>query len=191
MADGDRGRRRDRVGGRLASVTRRRRVRIRPARPTDARRIVELSVEFTRYIRRLKAKVEHRLTVERFLADGFGPNRAFSTLVALADRRLVGYVVFCPCYDVDRAERGLFVPDLYVESGTRRRGVGRTLMAAVAAEGRRIGGGHVVWSVWHRNAKAKAFYRAIGGRLAAGERLMTWRAKDWPKSKRSRFVANR
>src|SRR5690606_17180756 len=55
--------------------------------------------------------------------------------------------------------------DLYVDNGARRCGIGRALMAAVAAITASHGGATLHWNVLRGNASARAFYRTLGREL--------------------------
>ncbi|MGH6931745.1 MAG: GNAT family N-acetyltransferase [Dongiaceae bacterium] len=101
-------------------------------------------------------------TADSFRRDGLGPNPAFSCLVAEDRGRLVGYALHCPDYDTDRMCRSVYLADLYVEKAARRRGLGRTLMAAAAKEGRDRGAQLMMWSVLRHNRAARDFYATIG-----------------------------
>jgi GNAT superfamily N-acetyltransferase len=68
----------------------------------------------------------------------------------------------CPDYDTDRLCRSVYLSDLYVEKAARKRGIGRTLMAAVAQEGRSRGAQLMMWGVLRHNDMARNFYRTIG-----------------------------
>ena len=98
-------------------------------------------------------------TVRRF---GFGTRPLFTILLAETARRRLGYAMICDVFDSERAAPGLWLQDLYVDTAGRRRGVGRRLMAAVAAEATHRGAGSIWWGVRNRNTKAIAFYMAMG-----------------------------
>ncbi len=98
------------------------------------------------------------------LRDGFGPDPAFSAVIAVRDGELVGYACFFPAYNTDLAARGLWLADLYVADPERRHGTGRKLLAAVAAEAIRTGRESVEWAARSENSRARAFYAALGAR---------------------------
>jgi ribosomal protein S18 acetylase RimI-like enzyme len=52
--------------------------------------------------------------------------------------------------------------DLHVREAARRRGVGRALVAAAAAQARARGGRYLLWTAQARNRRARAFYRRLG-----------------------------
>src|SRR2546430_16676283 len=66
-------------------------------------------------------------TPERVLADGFGPEAAFTPLVAELDGAVVGYAFFSAGYNTDVAARSIFLHDLFVTPAERRRREGHAL----------------------------------------------------------------
>jgi len=110
-------------------------------------------------------------TPERVLADGFGPEAAFTPLVAELDGAVVGYAFFSAGYNTDVAARSIFLHDLFVTPAARGRGVGHALMVAVAAETVRAGCVSLEWGVHTANARALEFYRRLGA-VAAEVRIM-------------------
>ena len=111
-------------------------------------------------------------TPERIRADGFGPQAAFTPLVAELDGSVVGYVFFSPGYNTDVAARSVWLHDLFVAPAARGRAVGYSLMAAVAAETVRLGCVSLEWGVHAANAGALEFYRRLGA-VGAEVRIMS------------------
>lgn len=103
-------------------------------------------------------------TSEVVLRDGFGPTPAFNTLLAESDGEIVGYATWLPGYNSDLAARSMWLSDLFVVERARGRGIGRALLAAVAAETVRRGLACLEWGVMPDNASAREFYRRIGAR---------------------------
>jgi GNAT superfamily N-acetyltransferase len=101
-------------------------------------------------------------TPGRVLADGFGPRRAFSALVAELDGAIAGYAFWSLGYNTDIAARAGWLHDLFVVPAARGRGVGLALISAVAAGTVRRGGGSLDWGVHAANTHALAFYRRLG-----------------------------
>ena len=137
---------------------------IRPAQPEDALAVSSLAAEFAAYLRALGDTVDTCLDGAIYLRDGFGANPAFSGLVAEANGRIVGYLLYHPSYNVDDLTRTLHIIDLYVQEDCRRQGIGKSLMAEAAAVCRRLGGTQLFWSVYTPNETALAFYQRIGAR---------------------------
>ena len=140
---------------------------MRPALPAEAAILAEMANDLNDHV-----GIHGRpFTPERILADGFGPEAAFTPLVAERDRAVVGYAFFSAGYNTDVAARSIFLHDLFVTPAARGRGVGHALMAAVAAETVRAGCVSLEWGVHTANAGALAFYRRLGG-VAAEVRMM-------------------
>ncbi len=135
---------------------------IRSALASDATAVGGLAEQFAEYLRGLGDNTKFQLTAEAYLRDGFGPRRAFEGLVAEEDGGVIGYVLYHFGYDSDRAFRNLHIVDLYVTSAARRKGVGRALMMAVAGVARETGSREMIWSVYHANDIAAAFYGKLG-----------------------------
>ena len=53
--------------------------------------------------------------------EGFGASPRFRAQIAERDGRPVGYALFYPAYDTDRAARDFYLQDLYVVPEARRR----------------------------------------------------------------------
>ena len=149
-------RRRKTGAGRVAGLE------VRPARPADGDAVAAMA----RALGRADSGRASAFTAERFRTDGFGPARAFETLVAEAAGDLLGYAIFYPGYDSDTATRGIYLADLYVRDGFRRRGVGRALVEGLAAHGRAAGARWMFWSVRRENRPARRFYRALAPELS-------------------------
>jgi ribosomal protein S18 acetylase RimI-like enzyme len=130
---------------------------IRPARLEDAARLVEL-------VDALNASEQSRrgaFTLESALEDGFGASPAFEVLLAELGGRVAGYVLWHASYSTEWAQRGIYVEDLYVEPEARRAGVGRALLAALAAEAKRRELRFVWWCSRPGNKAANAFYETL------------------------------
>ncbi len=94
----------------------------------------------------------------------FGERPAASAVIAERDGEPVGYALFFATFSSFRASRGIWLEDLFVLPVHRGVGVGRALLAAVAArvpEAR----GRLEWSALDWNELALGFYRGIGARL--------------------------
>ena len=135
---------------------------IRAALASDAAAVGSLASQFARYLRGLGDMTEFKLTAEAYLRDGFCSRPAFEGLVAEEHGCVVGYLLYHFGYDSDGAFRNLHIVDLYVDEEARRQGIGRGLMMAVAAIGRASGAREMIWSVYHANDLAAAFYDGLG-----------------------------
>jgi GNAT superfamily N-acetyltransferase len=91
-----------------------------------------------------------------------GPAARGRILVAQGDDGLTAFVSLIPTYSTVNGRRGAYLADVFVRAGHRRRGIGRALIAAAAAEARRDGGAFLWWTTLPTNPAARAFYAALG-----------------------------
>ena len=133
--------------------------RIRPAAPDDGERVAAMCAALS-----AEEATGHasRFTAEVFRRDGFGPRPAFACLLAEVHGRALGYALYHDDYDTDRLCRSVYLADLYVETAARGRGLGRSLMAAVAQAGRRRDAEVMMWTVLKTNLTARRFYAGVG-----------------------------
>jgi GNAT superfamily N-acetyltransferase len=95
------------------------------------------------------------------LRDGFGERRYFEVLLAEMDGEAVGLALFYPVYSTFAGRPGLYLEDLYVTEQARRLGVGRRLMARLAALALERGYYGIALSVLDWNP-ARNFYHRLG-----------------------------
>lgn len=131
---------------------------IRPARPADVPAILRLIGELARFEH---AEDQVKATENDLLRDGFGDRPAFEALIAENDGAVVGFALYFPNYSTWEGRPGLYLEDLYVQSGERQSGIGRQLLAAVAARCIALGGRRVDLQVLNWNP-ARQFYAKIG-----------------------------
>jgi ribosomal protein S18 acetylase RimI-like enzyme len=136
---------------------------IRTITAADAEAVVRMWSDFAHYLRELGDTDEQNFGVEAYLRDGFGPDPAFTGIIAERDGAPVGYLLYHFGYDSDQAMRFLYIVDLWVDPAARRGGVGRALMNEAAARCRAKGGRALFWSVFAPNKLAVAFYEKLGG----------------------------
>lgn len=101
--------------------------------------------------------------------DGGGVAPRFEALIAERGEAAVGMALFYPTYRPSLAAPGLLLEDLYVAPEARRHGVGRRLMARLAALARARGCRYIEWTVEDDNGAARAFYESSGAVLRAGK----------------------
>ena len=100
--------------------------------------------------------------------DLLGPAPRALLRVAEWQGAVVGFATGGLIYDAERAAESMLLLDLYVAPAARRHGLGRALVAALAAEARRYGAACLWWGVDEGDDEAGLFYRALGA--AAAER---------------------
>jgi len=133
-------------------------IRVRRARLADTTVLARLGWGLNRHER---DPVRH-FTKAAIRRDLLLPGKRMTALVAELDGKVVGYASYHPAYESGYAARGLYLGDLFVEAGARGKGVGRTLVAAVARAAQRRGDTYVWWTSMADNRRAQAFYAGLG-----------------------------
>jgi GNAT superfamily N-acetyltransferase len=95
------------------------------------------------------------------LRDGFGKERRFEARIASLDGRPAGFALFFPNYSTWQGRAGLYVEDLYIAEWARGRGLGRAIMADLAAIAVARGWARLDLAVLDWNP-AREFYQALG-----------------------------
>jgi GNAT superfamily N-acetyltransferase len=134
-------------------------VAVRPVGREDVAALLSMFRELAEYER-----LEHLLRAdEELLARAlFSSPPAAEALIAERGGEAAGYAVFFPTFSTFLCTQGIWLEDIYVRPQHRRGGVGRALLAAVAARLRERGGERLEWSALHWNELALGFYRGLG-----------------------------
>ncbi|XP_057788784.1 GCN5-related N-acetyltransferase 8-like [Salvia miltiorrhiza] len=101
--------------------------------------------------------------------DGFRSN-ALGGDVLGNDVTIGGFVLFFPNYSTFLAKPGFYIEDIFVRECYRRKGLGKLLLSAVAAQAAKMGYGRVEWVVLDWNVNAIKFYEQMGAKI-----LPEWR----------------
>ncbi|WP_187971491.1 GNAT family N-acetyltransferase [Aquibium microcysteis] len=102
------------------------------------------------------------ITPQNVAAHFLAPGLPMVVLVASSpDGAVAGYAAASPTHESGYASQGFYLSDLHVDAGRRRAGLGRALLAAMAAETRRAGRQHLWWGVDGANERAEKWYRTI------------------------------
>ncbi|HZT89230.1 MAG TPA: GNAT family N-acetyltransferase [Stellaceae bacterium] len=122
-------------------------------------------------------------TEENLRRYGFGPERHFEALIAELNGEPAGAALFHPRFSTWLGRPTLYLEDLYVREGMRGRGVGRALMARLAAVAVARGWGRIDFQVLHWNP-ARKFYGKLGM-----EHLEEWLRYGAPEAALRRLAA--
>lgn len=147
--------------------------RLRAATPDDVADLVRLIGELAEY-ERLTHLLE--VTPERLRLHLFGDRPNAEAMVAEAAAtaqdapRVVGFALYFTNFSTFLGRPGLYLEDIYVESAQRGRGIGRTLLRALAALAVERGCGRFEWSVLDWNRPSIGFYESMGASV-----LPDWR----------------
>ena len=132
---------------------------IREVEDRDVEAVVALVHELADYER----AAEHcHLTAAQLRAALFGPAPALFGHVAERDGVVVGCALWFLNFSTWRGVHGLYLEDLYVQPAHRGAGLGRALLARLAAVCAERGLARLEWWVLDWNAPSIGFYRALG-----------------------------
>jgi GNAT superfamily N-acetyltransferase len=134
-------------------------VRVRDATPADVPLLLAMFAELAEY-----EHLEHIMRADQQLLSEalFGERPAAEALIAESDHEAAGYAVYYPTFSSFLAIQGIWLEDLFVRPAHRKAGVGRALLAAVAARLHERGGERLEWSALDWNELALGFYRGLG-----------------------------
>lgn len=134
---------------------------IRAAGPDDVPVLLELFGELAAY-----EQIEHELkaTPELLARALFAERPVAEALIAMRGDDTAGYALYFTTFSSFRCREGVWLEDLFVRPAHRRAGVGRALLAAVAARVREREGARLEWSALDWNELALSFYRGLGAR---------------------------
>ena len=136
--------------------------RIRPASPEDVPLILSLIRELAEY-----EKLLHEVTgTEAELRTAlFGARPHAECVIAELGGKPAGFALFFHNFSTFLAKPGLYLEDLYVKPELRGKGVGKKLLAHLAALALKRGCGRFEWAVLDWNKPAIDFYRSIGAEM--------------------------
>ena len=130
--------------------------------------MVELIRELAEYEREPDSAV---VTEEDLLRDGFDTaTPLFECLIAEWDSEPAGFAFFFTNYSTWHGRPGIHLEDLFVRAHLRGRGIGKSLLRAVAAQAATKGCTRLNWHVLDWNQPAIEFYQHLGAKI-----LQDWR----------------
>ncbi|MCP2255036.1 L-amino acid N-acyltransferase YncA [Prauserella aidingensis] len=130
---------------------------IRRIRTDDVDAVVDLVHALAAYE---KAPDECHLTAEQLHTALFADKPALYGHVAEADGEVVGFALWFLNFSTWRGVHGIYLEDLFVRPEHRGSGLGKTLLAALAAECVERGYARLEWWVLNWNP-ARAFYESL------------------------------
>ena len=137
--------------------------RVHPITPSDVPRTVQLVHELAAYE---KLPDQCHLTADHLHAALFAANPAAFALVArdgaAPDALQVGYALYFLNFSTWEGVHGIYLEDLYVSPDRRGSGLGRAMLATLAAIAVQRGYARVEWSVLDWNTPSIGFYRSLG-----------------------------
>lgn len=135
--------------------------RISPVTPEDVPHILDLVYQLAEYE---KLADQCHMTGSQLHAALFAPHPAVFGLVARRQPQAtpVGFALYFLNFSTWEGVHGIHLEDLYVSPEHRGYGLGRALLASLAATAVRRGYARVEWSVLDWNAPSISFYRSVG-----------------------------
>ncbi len=94
----------------------------------------------------------------------FGPRPYAEVVIGEADGTAQGFALFFHNFSTFEGKPGIWLEDLYVRPAARGGGLGKALLAHLAALAGARGCARLEWAVLDWNAPSIAFYRALGAR---------------------------
>jgi GNAT superfamily N-acetyltransferase len=109
-------------------------------------------------------KILHLLTatVDDYRECLFGKKAVAEALVARKGAEAVGYAIFFRNFSTFLGKAGIYLEDIFVQPQYRGQGIGKKLLATVAAIAHERGCGRLEWSVLDWNKPSIDFYRSLG-----------------------------
>ena len=138
---------------------------LRPAQPADAPTMLHFIRELAIFEREPDAVLA---TEADLLRDGWGATPRFRALIADWDGEAAGFALYFTSYSTWMGHHGIRLEDLYVTPEMRGRGIGRALLARLAAIAVAEGCPRLEWDVLAWNASAIAVYEGRRRRHADG-----------------------
>jgi len=135
---------------------------LRPATRADVPELLRLIRELAVY-----EKLEHMAvgTVPMLTDALFGAHPAAEAMVAERGGRAVGFALYFTTFSTFLCKPGLYLEDLFVEPAHRGAGIGKALLAALAALAAQRGCGRLEWRVLDWNEPSIRFYESLGASL--------------------------
>ena len=147
---------------------------LRKATPEDVPQILAFIRSLAEYEREPDAVLA---TEADLLRDGFCEPRRFDCILAFWndafwDAEPAGFALYCYNYSTWRGHAGIHLEDLFVPLHLRGRGIGKALLARVAAIAVEEGCPRLQWDVLEWNTPAIGFYQETGAAMMTEWRTM-------------------
>jgi GNAT superfamily N-acetyltransferase len=135
---------------------------IRPAAPADLPLIAELIRALAEYERLADAvRFDEAVLAEKL----FGPRPYAEVAIGEIDGVAQGFALFFHNFSTFEGRPGIYLEDLFVRPGARGSGLGKALLAHLAALAVERDCARLEWSVLDWNEPAIGFYKGLGARL--------------------------
>lgn len=135
---------------------------IRPATPADLPLIADLIRELAEY-----EKLAHEVRFDQAVLGEklFGARQYAEVLIGEIDGVAQGFALFFHNFSTFEGKPGIYLEDLFVRPEARGSGLGKSLLARLAALAVERDCARLDWSVLDWNAPSIGFYLSLGARL--------------------------
>ena len=155
---------------------------IRPAAAADTGEILRLIRALAAYEKLSDMVVG---TEERLGEALFGKHPAAEALIAESHGRAVGFALYFTTFSTFLCKAGLYLEDVFVEPEHRGSGIGKALLARLAAIAAERGCGRLEWRVLDWNEPSIRFYESLGAKLMPEWELVRMTADDFARLAKS------
>ena len=149
---------------------------IRAASRGDAPEILRLIGELAAYEKLSDLVVGSAPMLE---AQLFGPRPAAEALLAERGGRAVGFALFFTTFSTFLCKPGIYLEDLFIEPRYRGLGIGKALLARLAALAVERGCGRLEWRVLDWNEPSIKFYESLGAKILPEWELVRMTAPEF------------
>lgn len=132
---------------------------LRAATPADVPTILRFVRELAEYEREPDAVKATEADLQRVL---FGARPYAEAIIAEEGANPLGFAIFFHNFSTWEGKLGVYLEDLYVTPDARGKGVGKALLARLAAIAVERDCARLEWAVLDWNAPAIGFYRSLG-----------------------------
>jgi len=136
-------------------------ISIRPATPADLPLIAALIRELAAFE---KLSHEVRFDEAKLAQQVFGPRPYAEVVIGEVDAEAQGFALFFHNFSTFEGRPGIYLEDLFVRPGARGAGLGKALLAHLAALAVERDCARLEWSVLDWNEPAIGFYTTLGAR---------------------------
>ena len=137
-------------------------ISIRPADPADLPLIAQLIRDLADYEKLAReVRFDEAVLGEKL----FGPRPYAEVLIGELDGAAQGFALFFHNFSTFEGKPGIYLEDLFVRPAARGSGLGKALLARLAALALERDCARLEWSVLDWNEPAIGFYRKLGARL--------------------------
>jgi GNAT superfamily N-acetyltransferase len=142
---------------------------IRPATPADLPLIAELIRALADYEKLAhEVRFDEAVLGEKLFGQNKGHGPYAEVLIGELDETTQGFALFFHNFSTFEGKPGIYLEDLFVRPEARGSGLGKALLARLAALAVERDCARLEWSVLDWNAPAIGFYQSIGARLMDG-----------------------